>query len=279
LNTPTQPPPTTLVIEAGRTELHYWGDLWRYRELLGFLAWRDVKVRYKQAVLGAAWAVVQPAVQTVLLTFVFSKLAKMPGGDVPYPLLVLAGLLPWQLFSGAFSGAGSSLVSNAHLISKVYFPRLIVPLSAVVVAFIDMLILLIIALPYALIEGINPTWRLLLLPLFVLGTMLVALGAGLWITALTVKYRDFRFITPFVLQIGMFVTPVGYRTDFLPNWRDWLALNPLTSMVEGFRWCLLGGQTEFYERGLFLSLAVTAVMLIGGLWYFRKTERQFADVI
>lgn len=279
MNTPTQPPPSTLVIEAGRTERHYWGDLWRYRELLGFLAWRDVKVRYKQAVLGAAWAVVQPLVQTILLTFVFSKLAKMPGGDVPYPLLVLAGLLPWQLFSGAFSGAGSSLVSNAHLISKVYFPRLIVPLSSVVVAFIDMLILLIIALPYALIEGIQPTWRLLLLPLFTLGTMLVALGAGLWITALTVKYRDFRFITPFLLQIGVFITPVGYRTDFLPNWRDWLALNPLTSMVEGFRWCLLGGRTEFYERGLVLSLAVTALLLIGGLWYFRKTERQFADVI
>jgi len=275
----TPQPPPTLIIEAGRTERHYWSDLWRYRELLGFLAWRDVKVRYKQAVLGAAWAVVQPVVQTVLLTFVFGKLAKMPGGDVPYPLLVLAGLLPWQLFSGAFSGAGSSLVSNANLISKIYFPRLIVPLSAVVVAFIDMLILLVIALPYAIFEGINPTWRLLFLPLFILGTMLVALGAGLWVTALTVKYRDFRFITPFLLQIGVFVTPVGYRTDFLPNWRDWLALNPLTSMVEGFRWCLLGGRTEFYQQGLLLSLAVTAVLLIGGLWYFRKTERQFADVI
>jgi len=279
LNDPIHPPVSTLVIEAGRTERHYWADLWRYRELLGFLAWRDVKVRYKQAVLGAAWAVVQPAVQTVLLTFVFSKLAKMPGGDVPYPLLVLAGLLPWQLFSGAFSGAGSSLVSNAHLISKVYFPRLIVPLSAVAVAMIDMLILLLIALPYALFEGIQPTWRLLLLPVFMLGTMTIALGAGLWITALTVKYRDFRFITPFLLQIGVFVTPVGFRTDFLPNWRDWLALNPLTSMVEGFRWCLLGGRTEFYERGLFLSLAVMALLLVGGLWYFRKTERQFADVI
>ncbi len=274
--TPLPPP---LIIEAGRTERHYWRDLWRYRELLGFLAWRDVKVRYKQAVLGIAWAVVQPAIQTFLLTFVFSKLAKMPGGDMPYPLLVLAGLLPWQLFSGAFSGAGSSLVSNAHLISKVYFPRLIVPLSAVVVALIDMLVLLAIALPYAIAVGINPTWRLVLLPLFILGTMLIALGAGLWITALTVKYRDFRFITPFLLQIGMFVTPVGYRTDFLPNWRDWLALNPLTSMVEGFRWCLLGGRTEFYERGLFLSLSVTALLLIGGLWYFRKTERQFADII
>ncbi len=270
---------TPLIIEAGRTERHYWRDLWRYRELLGFLAWRDIKVRYKQAVLGVAWAVVQPAVQTILLTFVFGKLAKMPGGDIPYPLLVLAGLLPWQLFTGAFSGAGNSLVSNSHLISKVYFPRLIVPLSAVAVALIDMLILLLIALPYAIFEGINPTWRLLFLPLFILGTMLVSLGAGLWITALTVKYRDFRFITPFILQIGMFVTPVGYRTDFLPNWRDWLALNPLTSMVEGFRWCLLGGRTEFYQQGLLLSLAVTTVLVVTGLWYFRKTERQFADVI
>lgn len=274
---PTSPPP--IIIEACRTERHYWRDLWRYRELLGFLAWRDVKVRYKQAVLGVAWAAIQPAINTLLLTFVFNKLAKMPGGDVPYPMLVLAGLLPWQLFSGAFSGAGSSLVNNAHLISKVYFPRLIVPLSAVVVALIDMLVLLGIAIPYAMYERIIPTWRFLLLPLFVLGTMLVALGAGLWITALTVKYRDFRFITPFLLQIGMFVTPVGYRTDFLPNWRDWLALNPLTSMVEGFRWCLLGGRTDFYDRGLFLSLTVTAVILITGLWYFRKTERQFADVI
>jgi lipopolysaccharide transport system permease protein len=279
VNDTSTAPSTPLVIEAGRTERHYWRDLWRYRELLGFLAWRDVKVRYKQAVLGVAWAVFQPAINTILLTFVFNKLAKMPGGDVQYPLLVLAGLLPWQLFSGAFSGAGSSLVNNAHLISKVYFPRLIVPLSAVVVALIDMLILLAIALPYAMYEGILPTWRLLLLPLFTLGTMLVALGAGLWITALTVKYRDFRFITPFLLQIGMFVTPVGYRTDFLPNWRDWLAINPLTSMVEGFRWCLLGGRTEFYERGLILSLVATALMLVTGLWYFRKTERQFADVI
>lgn len=273
---------STLVIEAGRTERHYWRDLWRYRELLGFLAWRDIKVRYKQAVLGAAWAIVQPAVQTVLLTFVFHKLARMPGGDFSdrqYPLLVLSGLLPWQLFSGAFSGAGSSLVSNANLISKVYFPRLIVPLSAVAVAVIDMAVLLAIALPYALFEGVMPSWQLLLLPVFILGTMIIALGAGLWITALTVKYRDFRFISPFILQLGVFVTPIGFRSDMLPNWRDWLALNPLTSMVEGFRWCLLGGRTDFSLRGLLVATAVTAVMLLSGLWYFRKTERQFADVI
>jgi lipopolysaccharide transport system permease protein len=274
--------PAPLVIEAGRIERHYWRDLWRYRELLGFLAWRDIKVRYKQAVLGVAWAVVQPAIQTFLLTFVFHKLAKMPAGDFSgrqYPLLVLAGLLPWQLFSGAFSGAGSSLVNNSHLISKVYFPRLIVPLSAVGVAVIDMFVLLLIALPYAMIEGVYPSWQLLLLPLFILGTMVIALGAGLWITALTVKYRDFRFVSPFLLQIGVFVTPVGFRTDFLPNWRDWLALNPLTSMVEGFRWCLLGGRTEFYDRGLIAATIVTVLMLASGLWYFRKTERQFADVI
>jgi lipopolysaccharide transport system permease protein len=269
----------TLVLEAGRTEAHYWRDLWRYRELLGFLAWRDVKVRYKQAVLGVAWAVVQPVVQTFLLTFVFSKLAKMPGGDVPYPLLVLAGLLPWQLFSGAFSGAGNSLVNNANLISKIYFPRLIVPLAAVVVALIDMMVLLVLTGGYAAFAGVAPTWRLLLLPLFIIGTMLIALGAGLWITALTVKYRDFRFISPFILQIGVFVTPVGYRTDFLPNWRDILALNPLTSMVEGFRWCMFGGHSEFYVRGLAISLAITAALLASGLWFFRRTERKFADVI
>ena len=277
---PTNPSEApTLVLEAGRAEAHYWRDLWRYRELLGFLAWRDVKVRYKQAVLGVAWAVVQPVMQTILLTFVFNKLAKMPGGDVPYPLLVLAGLLPWQLFSGAFSGAGSSLISNANLISKIYFPRLIVPLSAVAVALIDTAVLLVLTGGYAAFAGVAPTWRLLLLPLFIFGTMLIALGAGLWITALTVKYRDFRFITPFILQIGMFVTPVGYRTDFLPNWRDVLALNPLTSMVEGFRWCLFGGHSEFYVHGLAISLAITAALLASGLWFFRQTERKFADVI
>ncbi len=273
------PSPAPLVIEAGRTDRHYWSDLWRYRELLGFLAWRDVKVRYKQAVLGVAWALIQPAVQTVLLTFVFSKLAKMPDGGVPYPLLVLTGLLPWQLFSAAFSGAGNSLVGNAHLISKVYFPRLAIPLSALAVALVDFAVLLVLALPLILLGGIAPTWRLLLLPAFILATLVIALGAGLWITALTVKYRDFRFIAPFLLQIGLFVTPVGYRTDLLPNWRDLLALNPLTGVVNGFRWCLLGGGTEIYGPGLVTSLVMAALLLVTGLWYFRATERQFADVI
>jgi len=268
-----------LVIEAGHVERHYWRDLWRYRELAGFLAWRDIKVRYKQAVLGIAWAVIQPAVQTVLLTFVFGKLAKMPGGDVPYPFIVLCGLLPWQLFTSAFNGAGNSLVGNSHLISKVYFPRLVVPLSALAVSLVDFGIMLVLAVPLIAIFVGLPGWQILLLPLFVLLALMIALGAGLWITALTVRFRDFRFITPFILQIGMFVTPVGYRTDFLPNWRNWLALNPLSGVVDGVRWCLLGGRTSLYLPGLGLSIVIAILLLVTGVWYFRRTERQFADLI
>ncbi len=268
-----------LVIEAGRAERHYWRDLWRYRELAGFLAWRDIKVRYKQASLGIAWAVIQPAVQTLLLTFVFGKLAKMPGGDVPYPFIVLCGLLPWQLFTSAFNGAGNSLIGNSHLISKVYFPRLIVPLSSLAVSLVDFGIMLVLAVPLVAIFVGLPGWQILLLPLFVLLALTIALGAGLWITALTVRFRDFRFITPFILQIGMFVTPVGYRTDFLPNWRDWLALNPLSGVVDGVRWCLLGGRTTLYLPGLGLSIIIAILLLVTGVWYFRRTEKQFADII
>ncbi len=268
-----------IVLEAGRSSGHYWRDLWRYRELAGFLAWRDIKVRYKQAALGVAWAVIQPAVQTILLTFVFGKLAKMPDGGLPYPLIVLTGLLPWQLFTAAFSGVGNSLVGNSHLISKVYFPRLLVPLSCLAVALVDFGVMLALALPLILIFGVAPGWQLLLLPLFVLLTLVIAFGAGLWITALTVKYRDFRFITPFILQVGVFVTPVGFRTDFLPNWRDLLALNPLAGVVDGVRWCLLGGRTELYLPGLGVSCLVGAILLVSGVWYFRRTEREFADVI
>lgn len=275
-------PPSTapsIVLEAGRASAHYWRDLWRYRELAGFLAWRDVKVRYKQAALGVGWAVLQPAVQTILLTFVFGKLAKMPDGGVPYPLIVMCGLLPWQLFTAAFNGAGNSLVGNSHLISKVYFPRLIVPISALAVALVDFGIMLTIAVPVIFFFGIVPGWQVLLLPAFILLALVIAFGAGLWISALTVRFRDFRFITPFILQIGMFVTPVGYRTDFLPNWREWLALNPLAGVVDGVRWSLLGGQTTLHHTGLFISVVAGFALLFSGVWYFRRVERQFADII
>lgn len=280
---PPQPVPESsgleLVIEAGRSEKNYWRDLWRYRELMGFLAWRDIKVRYKQAVLGTAWAIIQPLVQTALLTFVFGKLAKMPDGGIPYFILVLTGNLAWQLFTGAFNGAGGSLVGNSHLISKVYFPRLVVPISALAVAMVDFAVVFVFAVPLIAVFGVPPGWQILVLPAFVLLALAIALGAGLWITALTVKFRDFRFITPFLVQIGLFVTPVGFRTDTLPNWRDLLALNPLSGVVDGMRWSLLGGRTEIYLNGLLLSVVMATLLLASGLWYFRKTERQFADVI
>ena len=279
LANPDSSPVPEIVLEAGRGSTHYWRELWRYRELAGFLAWRDIKVRYKQAALGVAWAILQPAIQTVLLTFVFGKLARMPDGGPPYALIVLSGLLPWQLFTAAFSGAGNSLVGNSHLISKVYFPRLLVPISCLAVALVDFGVMLALALPVIFIFGGAPGWQLLLLPLFVLLALVIAFGAGLWITALTVKFRDFRFITPFILQIGLFVTPVGFRTDFLPNWRDLIALNPLAGVVDGVRWCLLGGRTELYLPGLGISVVIAAILLASGIGYFRRTERQFADII
>lgn len=271
--------PDTVVIESGGADARYWQDLWRYRELMFFLAWRDVKVRYKQAMLGAAWALFQPIVTMVLFTFVFGKLAGMPAGAAPYPLLVLAGVLPWQLFSSGLSGSSGSLVANSNLVSKVYFPRLVVPLSAMAVAVIDFLLAFGLYIILAAWFGAWPTWRLLFLPVFMMLGLLIALGAGLWLTTLTVKYRDFRFLTPFMLQVGVFVTPVGYRTDYLPNWHDLLALNPLTGVIDGFRWCLLGSNFQLNPQVLATSAITGAILLGSGVWYFRKAERSFADSI
>lgn len=279
---PTAPPVTEvseLLIESGRSSDRYWKDLWRYRELLAFLAWRDVKVRYKQAALGVAWAVVQPLATMFILTYVFGKVAHMDGGNVPYPLVVLAGLLPWLLFSSALSGASGSLVSNAHLISKVYFPRMITPLSALAVALVDFAVVMLLYACFALAYGVAPTWRVVFLPGFVAVALTLALGAGLWLTSLTVKYRDFRFIVPFLLQFGMFATPVGYRTDVLRTWGGLLELNPLTGVINGFRWCLLAGDSQLTVASLYSAL-IGAVLLLGsGIWYFQRTERQFADII
>jgi len=268
-----------LVLEAGRADAHYWRDLWRYRELLGFLAWRDIKVRYKQAVLGAGWALIQPIVTTAIFTFVFGRLANMPAGGVPYPLLVLSGLLPWQLFSNSLSGASNSLVGNSHLISKVYFPRMVVPISSLAVALIDFAIVLGLFAASSLWFGVVPDWRWLVLPLPVVLALLLALGAGFWLTSLTVKFRDFRFILPFVLQVGVFASPVGFRTDNHPNLRALLSANPVTGVIDAFRWCLLRGNQEIDVRVLLYSVAVTALLLWSGAWYFRRMERQFADII
>ncbi len=274
---PAEPP--ELVLESGHADAHYWRDLWRYRELLGFLAWRDIKVRYKQAVLGAAWSLIQPIVTTVIFTLVFGRLAKMPDGGVPYPLLVLAGLLPWQLFSAALNGASVSVVGNSHLISKVYFPRLVVPLSALGVALVDFAFILGLFFVSSLWYGLVPGWRWLVLPVFIAAALLIALGAGLWLTSLTVKYRDFRFIVPFLLQVGVFVSPIGFRTDYFPTWHWLLAMNPLTGVIDGFRWSLLNGSQALDPLALAYSVTITAGLLMSGLWYFRRTERHFADVI
>lgn len=267
------------VIAAGRAERSYWRDLWRYRELLGFLAWRDIKVRYQQTVLGIAWAVVQPIVTMGIFTFVFGRLANMPSGGTPYPLIVMSGQLGWQLFANALSNSSGSLVGNSHLISKVYFPRLVVPLSAIAVAVVDFGIVFLLFVAMAIWFRLVPTWQWLLLPIPTLWALLTALGAGLWLAALTVRYRDFRFIVPFLLQVGVFVTPVGYRIDFFPNWRDLLSLNPMAGIIDLFRWCLLDDSVELYGRGLVISALVTTGLLISGVWYFRKTERSFADNI
>lgn len=268
-----------LVIEPGRASRHYWADLWRFRELLGFLAWRDIKVRYKQTSLGVIWALLQPAVTLAVFTFVFGRLASMPSGDIPYPLLVLGGLLPWQLFSAAFSNSSASLVSNTHLISKIYFPRLIVPLASVAVALIDFLVVLLLLVGMCVWWQFVPDWRILFLPLFVLWALLAAIGAGLWLTALTVKYRDFRFVVPFLLQVGLFLSPVGFSSANLPNWRLLYSVNPLVGVIDGFRWSLLRGSQPLQFDALAISMAMTVLLVITGLWHFRRTERTFADVI
>jgi len=269
-----------LVIEAGRMERHYWKDLWRYRELFYFLAWRDVLVRYKQTVIGFAWALIRPLLTMIVFVFVFGKLAKLPSEGVPYPILVFAALLPWQFFSNAFTEAGNSLIGNANMISKVYFPRLVVPTSAVIVSFVDFLISGIILVGLMLWYGFAPDWRIFVLPLFIFIAFAAAMGAGLWIAALNVKYRDFRYIIPFVAQFGLYVSPVGFSSTIVPEqWRLLYSINPMVGVIDGFRWAILGGNAQLYWPGLLLSLTLVLVVVITGIMYFRKTEKSFADVI
>jgi lipopolysaccharide transport system permease protein len=272
-------PQFALVIEAGRSDGNYWQELWRYRDLLGFLAIRDVKVRYKQTVLGVAWALIQPIVTTGIFTFVFGKLAGMSSGGVPYPLLVMAGLLPWQLFAAALAGSSASLISNGHLISKVYFPRLIIPLCSLSVAVIDFLVVLALYILLSLWFGRPPSLHWLFLPFFILAALTLAFGAGLWFTALTVKYRDFKYIVPFLIQIGVFLSPIGYSMSVVPTWRYLLNLNPMSGVIDAFRWCLLSDGQPFDALGISTSLIISAILTASGIWYFRRMERTFADVI
>jgi lipopolysaccharide transport system permease protein len=270
-----------IILKSGSAERHYWRDLWHYRELFVILAWRDVAVRYKQTVIGIAWAVVRPFLTMVVFTIVFSRLAKLPSdGTTPYPILVFCGMLPWFLFAGILGEASGSLVNNAGLVGKVYFPRIIIPASAAAVALVDFGINLVLLFGLMLWFGFWPNWKIVMLPAFVLLAVLASLGPALFITALNVKYRDFRYIIPFIIQFGLYLSPVGFSSAVVPErWRLLYSLNPVVGIIDGFRWCLLDGESPLYIPGFLSSLGVVAVLLWFGVRYFRSTERSFADLL
>jgi lipopolysaccharide transport system permease protein len=270
-----------LVLEAGRAERHYWRDLWAYRELFAILAWRDLAVRYKQTAIGVAWAVIRPILSMLIFTILFSRVAKLPSvGRAPYAVMVFAGMLPWFLFSTILNDASISLVTNSNLISKVYFPRLIVPSATILVALADFAITFILLILMMAWYRFFSDWRLIFLPFFLVLGILASLGPALYFTALNVRYRDFRYVIPFILQFGLYVSPVGFSSTVVPEkWRLLYSLNPVVGVIDGFRWCLLRGESRFYLPGFFLSVGVVAVSLFLGTWYFRRTERTFADLL
>lgn len=268
-----------IIIEPGRGEKNYWRDLWLFRELFYILSWRDLKVRYKQTVIGASWSIIRPLLTTVIFTVVFSRVAKLdaPVG-VPYPILVFCGMLPWQFFSNALSEASNSLIGNTNLVSKVYFPRLIIPASSVITSLVDFIISFLLLLVLMVYYQFAPNIKIILLPFFIVLVLMAALGIGLFITALNVKYRDFRYIIPFAVQIGLYITPVGFSSNVIPEkWRLLYSLNPMVGVVDGFRYCIIN--EPFYWPGILLSVSIIVVFLFIGVIYFRKTEKSFADNI
>ncbi|MBW8864635.1 MAG: ABC transporter permease [Verrucomicrobia bacterium] len=273
-----------LLIEPGRAERNYWRDLWRYRELFYFLAWRDILVRYKQTVIGVAWAVIRTLLTSFVLVFVFNKIGKLPPpAGVPYFLFVLAANLPWQFFSTSMSEASNSLIGNSNLISKVYFPRLVVPAGAVITSFVDFLITLgLLALTMVCLQFM-PGWQIVTLPLFMLLAVGASFGIGLWLSALNVEYRDFRYVVPFIVQFGMYISPVGFGSADVASRGQLIysiySLNPMVGVIEGFRWSLLAGKTPLDLQAVLTSVIVVIFLLASGVWYFRKMERTFADVI
>jgi lipopolysaccharide transport system permease protein len=272
---------SVLILEPGRGERYFWRDIWAYRELFAILAWRDIAVRYKQTVIGVLWAVIRPFVTMVVFTVVFGRLANLPSeASAPYPIMVFAGMLPWFLFSTILSEASNSIIGNSNLIGKVYFPRIIIPTSSAIVALVDFGINLAMFAMLMIWYGFVPSWHIVLLPGFVALAMLASLGPAFLITALNVKYRDFRYVIPFIVQLGLYASPVGFSSSVVPvQWRFWYSLNPVVGVIDGFRWCLLGGESRVYLPGFLLDLGVVALFLWIGIVYFRRTERSFADLI
>jgi len=269
-----------IVIEAGKSEKHYWADLWRYRELFYFLSWRDILVRYKQTVIGIAWSVIRPLLTMLVFTIIFGRIAKLPSDNAPYPILVFTALLPWQFFSTALSDASSSLISNQNMISKIYFPRMIIPSSTIIVALTDFSISFILLAITMAIYRFVPNWKIVFIPLFLLLAIILSLGMGFLFSALNVKYRDFRYIIPFIVQFGMYISPVGFSSSIVPErWRFLYSINPMVGVIDGFRWAIIGKGVSLYWPGFILSIVLTFLIAIWGFWYFRKTEKTFADSI
>jgi len=270
-----------VILEAGRADRNYWADLWTYRELFAILAWRDVAVQYKQTIIGIAWALVRPLLTMIIFTVLFGRLAELPSeGSAPYPIMVMAGMLPWFLISTILAQAANSLVQNSNLISKVYFPRLIVPSASAAVALVDFMVTLLLLFVMMIVFDFLPDWRIVFLPLFIGLAVLTALGPALLFASLNVKYRDFRFILPFVVQFGLYVSPVGFASSIVPaEWRLLYSLNPAVGVIDGFRWCLLGGEAQIYWPGFVLSMCVVGLVMWIGIRTFRSTEKTFADLI
>jgi lipopolysaccharide transport system permease protein len=270
-----------VVIEPKTVNKQYWKDLWIYRELFYFLAWRDIKVRYKQTVIGIAWAVIRPLLTMVVFTFIFGGLAGLPSeAGVPYAIMVFAALLPWHFFSHSLSESSNSLIGNVNLVSKVYMPRLILPASTVVVNLVDFAISFCILIMMMVVYRFVPDWKILTLPLFLVMAFITAYGFSLWLSALNVRYRDFRIIVPFIVQFGLYISPVGFSSSVVPEkWRLLYSINPMVGVIDGFRWAILGGDVQIYWPGFLLSLVLIIAVFISGLFYFRSTERTFADVI
>lgn len=269
-----------LIIEPGKGIRHYWRDLWHYRELFYFLAWRDILVRYKQTAIGIAWSVLRPLLTMVVFTVVFGKLAKLPSNGVPYPIMVYTAMLPWQFFANSLTESSNSLIDNQNLLTKVYFPRLIVPAGSVIVSMVDFLISAVILGGLMAWYRFVPDPRVLLLPVFFMMAFIASFGAGLWLSALNVKYRDFRYVVPFLVQFGLYISPVGFSSAIVPDqWRFLYFLNPMVGVIDGFRWAILGDAFPVYWSGLLLSAGLTLLMFAGGVLYFRNMERSFADVV
>jgi lipopolysaccharide transport system permease protein len=270
-----------VTIEPNAIDRYYWRDLWRYRELFWILAWRDIAIRYRQTVFGVAWALIQPLMTMSVFTVLFGKLAGMPSeGGAPYIIMVAAGTLPWQFFATALGNCSNSCVGNAGLLSKVYFPRLAVPASSVVVAFVDFLISFAILVALMAWHGYAPTWRFLALPFLLAVAFATAMGAGLWFAALNVRYRDVRYVVPFVIQMGLYISPVGYSSSAVPEeWRLLYSLNPVAGIIDGFRWAIIGEGSSIDWMGFAAGIGLAGLLLLSGIRYFRQAERGFADVI